>query len=144
MKCAIKEAEKVKALGEIPVGCVIVKDNKIIARGHNLKETKNSPISHAEIIAIEKASKKLNSWRLLDTTMYITLEPCTMCSGAIINARVPKVIYGCKDPRFGAHVSLINLFDNKFNHDVDISGGLLEEECSQIIKTFFREFRNKN
>lgn len=144
MKCALKEAQKAKELGEVPIGCVIVKDDKIIARGHNLRETKNSPTAHAEIIAIEKAAKKLNSWRLLDTTMYITLEPCTMCSGAIIHARIPKVIYGSRDPRFGAHVSLINIFDNKYNHEVDISGGVLEEECSEIIKTFFKDLRNKN
>ncbi len=144
MLAAIKEAEKARELGEVPIGCVIVYNDKIIARGHNLRETKNSPTAHAEIIAIEKAAKKLNSWRLLDTTMYITCEPCTMCSGAIINARIPKVIYGCKDPRFGAHVSLTNIFDNKYNHTVDISGGLLEERCSEIIKSFFKELRNKN
>ncbi len=144
MKCALKEAQKAYALGEVPIGCVIVYDGKIIARGHNLRESKNSPIAHAEIIAIEKAAKKLDSWRLLDTTMYITLEPCTMCSGAIIHARIPKVIYGCRDPRFGAHVSLLNLFDVKYNHQVDISGGVLEEECSELIKAFFRDLRNKN
>ena len=115
MKCALKEARKAYELGEVPIGCVIVKDDKIIARAHNLRETKNSPTAHAEILCIEKASKKLDSWRLIDTTMYITLEPCTMCSGAIISARVPKVIYGAKDPRFGAHVSHLNLFGYKFS-----------------------------
>ena len=143
MKEAIKEAKKAYEKGEVPIGCVIVKDDKIIARAHNLRENKNSPIAHAEILAIEKASKKLNSWRLLDTTMYITLEPCTMCSGAIINSRIPTVIYGAKDPRFGSHVSLLNLFDVKFNHDVNISGGVMEEECSKLIKDFFQELRCK-
>lgn len=143
MECALKEAKKAYEIGEIPVGCVIVKDDKIIARGHNMRETKNSPIAHAEVIAIEKASKKLNSWRLLDTTMYVTLEPCIMCSGAIVSSRVPKVIYGAKDPRFGAHGSIINIFDIKLNHSVDIKGGILEEECSLLIKDFFKELRNK-
>ena len=144
MKCALKEAKKAYDLGEVPIGCVIVKDDKIIARAHNLRETKNSPTAHAEILCIEKASKKLDSWRLIDTTMYITLEPCIMCSGAIISARVPKVIYGAKDPRFGAHVSHLNLFDYKFNHNVDIEGGILEEECSNLIKDFFKDLRDKN
>ena len=140
---ALKEAKKAYELGEVPVGCVIVKDDKIIARAFNLRENKQSPIAHAEILAIEKAAKKLGSWRLLDTTMYITLEPCTMCSGAIINSRIPNVIYGARDPRFGAHISLLNLFDVKFNHDVNIEGGLMEEECSLIIKDFFSSLRCK-
>ena len=143
MKEALKEAYKARELGEVPIGCVIVLNDKIIARGHNMRETKNSPIAHAEIIAIEKASKKLQSWRLLDTTMYITLEPCAMCAGAIIQARIPKVIYGTKDPRFGAHISHINLFDVKFNHTVNIENGLLEEECKKLIQDFFQDLRNK-
>ncbi len=143
MKEALKEAYKAKELGEVPIGCVIVQNDKIIARGHNMRETKNSPIAHAEMIAIEKASKKLNSWRLLDTTMYITLEPCVMCAGAIIQSRIPKVIYGTKDPRFGAHISHINLFDVKFNHSVSVENGLLEEECKTLIQEFFQELRNK-
>ena len=143
MKEALKEAYKARELGEVPIGCVIVLNDKIIARGHNMRETKNSPIAHAEIIAIEKASKKIQSWRLLDTTMYITLEPCAMCAGAIIQARIPKVIYGTKDPRFGAHISHINLFDVKFNHTVNIENGLLEEECKKLIQDFFQDLRNK-
>ena len=143
MKEALKEANKARELGEVPIGCVIVLNDKIIARGHNMRETKNSPIAHAEIIAIEKASKKLQSWRLIDTTMYITLEPCAMCAGAIIQARIPKVIYGTKDPRFGAHISHVNLFDVKFNHTVNIENGLLEEECKKLIQDFFQNLRNK-
>jgi len=143
MKEALKEANKARELGEVPIGCVIVLNDKIIARGHNMRETKKSPIAHAEIIAIEKASKKLQSWRLIDTTMYITLEPCAMCAGAIIQARIPKVIYGTKDPRFGAHISHINLFDVKFNHTVNIENGLLEEECKKLIQDFFQNLRNK-
>lgn len=143
MKEAIKEAKKSLLTNDVPVGCVIVHENKIISRGHNIREAKQQSLAHAEIIAINKACKKLNSWRLEDCTMYITLEPCIMCSGAIIQARIPKVIYGAYDLRFGAHKSLVNIFDVKFNHNVDISGGLLEDECSTLIKDFFKELRNK-
>ena len=143
MKEAIKEAKKSLLTNDVPVGCVIVHENKIISRGHNIREAKQQSLAHAEIVAINKACKKLNSWRLEDCTMYITLEPCIMCSGAIIQARIPKVIYGAYDLRFGAHKSLVNIFDVKFNHNVDISGGLLEEECSTLIKDFFKELRNK-
>ena len=143
MKAALNEAKKAALNLDVPIGCVIVHDNKIIARGHNKRELNQSPLAHAEIIAIEKASKKLNSWRLEDCTMYITLEPCVMCSGAIIQSRIPKVIYGAKDPRFGMHQSLLNIFDVKFNHSVDITGGILEEECSAIIKDFFKKLREQ-
>lgn len=144
MKEALKEAKKAYSIGEVPVGCVIVYNNKIIARGYNKREKLNLATAHAEIIAIEKASKKLSSWRLEDTTMYITLEPCIMCSGAIIQSRIPNVIYGAKDYRFGTHQSITNVFDLKFNHIVNIKGGILEEECSQIIKDFFKELRKEN
>lgn len=143
MKEALKEAKKSLLTGDVPVGCVIVYDDKIIARGHNKREDKQQSLAHAEIVAINKACKKLGSWRLEDCTMYITLEPCVMCSGAIIQARIPRVIYGAYDYRFGAHKSLINLFDVKFNHNVEISGGVLENECSIIIKDFFKELRDK-
>ena len=141
MKEAIKEAKKAYKLGEIPVGCVIVYNDEIIARGYNKREKNNQAIDHAEIIAIKKASKKLNSWRLDNCKMYITLEPCVMCSGAIIQSRIPDVIYGAYDNRFGCHKSIINIFDVKFNHNVNISGGLLENECSNLIKDFFKELR---
>ena len=143
MKEAIKEAKKAYLIGEIPVGAIIVYKDKIIARGYNKRETNNQAIDHAEIIAIKKASKKLNSWRLDDCTLYITLEPCVMCSGAIIQSRISKVIYGAYDNRFGCHKSITNLFDIKFNHNVLINGGILEEECSSLIKSFFKELREK-
>lgn len=143
MKEALKEAKKSLITGDVPVGCVIVYDEKIIARGHNKREDKQQSLAHAEVVAINKACKKLGTWRLEDCTMYITLEPCVMCSGAIIQSRVPRVIYGAYDYRFGAHKSLINLFDVKFNHYVEISGGVLENECSIMIKDFFKELRDK-
>ena len=145
MKEAIKEAKKAYQIGEIPVGCVIVYNDKIIARDYNKREINNQAIDHAEIIAIKKASKKLNSWRLEKCSMYITLEPCIMCSGAIIQSRIPNVFYGAYDNRFGCHKSLTNIFDIKFNHTVNISGGILEEECGLLIKNFFKDLReNKN
>jgi len=145
IKEALKEAKKAYSIGEIPVGCVIVYNDKIIARGYNKREKNQQAIDHAEIIAIRKASKKIGSWRLDDCKMYITLEPCVMCSGAIIQSRIKEVIYGAYDYRFGCHKSITNLFDLKFNHTVNIKGGVLEEECSNIIKKFFQELReNKN
>jgi len=145
MKEAIKEAKKAYDIGEIPVGCVIVYNDKIIARGYNKREINNLALDHAEIIAIKKASKKLNSWRLEECSMYITLEPCIMCSGAIIQSRIKNVYYGAYDNRFGCHKSLTNIFDLKFNHTVNIIGGILEEDCSNLIKAFFKELReNKN
>lgn len=143
MKEALKEAEKAFLIDEVPVGCVIVREDKIIARGHNQREKLKSSLAHAEILAIQKACKKLKSWRLEDCVMYITLEPCCMCSGAIIQSRIPRVIYGAYDYRFGAHKSIVNLFDVRFNHTVDIRGGCLEEECSSLLKSFFKELRNK-
>jgi len=144
MKLALKEAKKAYDLKEVPVGCVIVLDNKVIARGYNKRETLESSLAHAEIIAIKKASKKLNSWRLDDCILYVTLEPCVMCSGAIIQSRIKRVVYGAKDPRFGMHKSLFNIFDIKFNHEVDINGGILELECSNLMKSFFKELREQN
>ena len=144
MKSALKEAEKSYDKEEIPVGAVIVKDGKIIARGHNLKETKNDTTNHAEIIAIRKASKKLKSWRLTGCTMYVTLEPCTMCAGALIQARLDKVVIGTMDEKTGACGSVLNVLeDYKFNHKVEIEKGVMERDCKEILQKFFRELRGK-
>ena len=144
MRAALKEAKKAYLLGEVPVGAVIVYDNKIIARGHNTRETKQSVLGHAEINAIQKASKKIGSWRLEDCDIYVTLEPCPMCSGAIIQSRIKNLYYGATDPKTGACGSVLNLFENPFNHKVNVIGGVLEDECSRIIKDFFKELRQKN
>ena len=144
MKQALKEAEKAYKKLEVPVGAVIVKDGKIIARGHNLKETKNDTTNHAEIIAIRKASKKIKSWRLTGCTMYVTLEPCTMCAGALIQARLDKVVIGTMDEKTGACGSVLNIIeDYKFNHKVEIEKGVMEKECKAILQQFFRELRIK-
>lgn len=143
MKAALKEAQKAYLEDEVPVGAIIVYQDKIIARAHNQREKDQQSTSHAEILAIRKACKKIGSWRLEGCTLYITLEPCCMCSGAIIQSRIPKVIYGALDYRFGTHKSIFNLFDIKFNHEVDIQGGVLEEECSNLLKDFFKELRSK-
>ena len=144
MKEALKEAQKAYDKNEIPVGAVIVKDNKIIARAHNIKEEKNDTTKHAEIIAIQKASKKLGSWRLLDCEMYVTLEPCSMCAGALIQARLEKVNIGTMDAKTGACGSVLNLLeDYKFNHNVEIEKGIMKEECENILKKFFKKLREE-
>ena len=142
MSLALKEAEKAAFEDETPIGCVIVKDDKVIARGHNKRETKNLVISHAEIEAITKANKKLKSWRLLDCDLYVTVEPCIMCAGAIIQSRIKNVYYGTKDPKGGAFGSSINILEaNNINHRPNIIGGVLEEECAIIIKNYFKSKR---
>ena len=142
MNQALKEAEKAYKKLEVPVGAVIVKDGKIIARAHNQKETKTDTTKHAEILAIQKASKKLKSWRLIDCDMYVTLEPCTMCAGAIINSRIKKVYVGTRDEKTGAVGSVLNLLDDyTFNHKVESEIGILKEECEDILKQFFKELR---
>ena len=142
MKEALKEAKKAYEKLEVPVGCVIVKDGKIIAKAHNQKETKFDTTKHAEILAIQKASKKLNSWRLLDCEMYVTLEPCAMCAGAIINSRINKVYIGTMDEKTGACGSKLNLFsDFTFNHKVNFETGLMQKECEEMLKNFFKELR---
>ena len=141
MKQALKEAEKAYKKLEVPVGAIIVKDEKIIARAHNQKETKTDTTKHAEILAIQKASKKLESWRLIDCEMYVTLEPCSMCAGAIINSRIKKVYIGAKDEKTGAVGSVLNLFeDYTFNHKVESETGIMEKECQETLKKFFKEF----
>ncbi len=142
MKEALKEAKKAYDKLEVPVGAIIVRDGKIIARAHNLKETKLDTTKHAEILAIQKASKKLQSWRLLDCEMYITLEPCSMCAGAIINSRIKKIYIGTLDEKTGAAGSVLNLFeDYQFNHKVDVEKGILKDDCEKILKDFFKELR---
>ena len=143
MRAALKEAKKAFDKEECPIGCVIVYEGKIIARAHNLRITKNSALCHAEIMAIDKACKKLGSWRLPDCDMYVTLEPCTMCSGAIIQARIRKVYFAAYEPKGGAVVSCNNIFDRKYghNHEVQFEGGLLQEESSSMLKEFFKEVR---
>ena len=142
MKEALKEAKKAELIDEVPIGCVIVKGDKIIARGHNQRETNQSPIGHAEIIAINKVSKKLKSWRLEGCDIYVTLEPCIMCSGAIIQSRISKVYYGASDPKGGALGSSINVLEAKnINHHPEIISGVMQEECSKIITNYFKQKR---
>lgn len=144
MKEALKQAKKAYEKDEIPVGAIIVKNHKIIARAYNEKEYKLDTTKHAEILAIQKASKKLKTWRLTDCEMYVTLEPCSMCAGALIQARIKKVYIGTLDKKTGACGSVLNLLkDYTFNHKVELETGILQEECEQIIKQFFKELRNK-
>lgn len=141
MREALGEAKKASEVGEVPIGAVIVKDGKIIARGHNLREKTQSVLAHAELIAIKKAEKKIGSWRLEDCTLYVTIEPCPMCAGAIIQSRIKRVVYGAKEPKFGAHRSIVSLFDQPFNHHVEVESGVLEKESCELLKTFFRALR---
>lgn len=144
MKAALNEAKKAYLIGEVPVGAVIVHDGKIIARGHNTREAKQSVLGHAEINAINKASKKIGSWRLEECDLYVTLEPCPMCSGAIIQSRIKNLYFGAYDLKSGACGSVLDLHSYNFNHKVRVVGGIMEEECSRIIKDFFKELRQKN
>ncbi|NLJ77852.1 MAG: tRNA adenosine(34) deaminase TadA [Tissierellia bacterium] len=144
MKLALEEAYKAFSTYEVPVGAVIVHEGKVIARGHNKRESLKDPTAHAEMIAIRKASKSLNGWRLLGCTMYVTLEPCSMCAGAIINSRIDRLAVGAKDPKAGCCGSVMNIVNNPhFNHRVDTTFGVLEEECSSIIREFFKKLRKK-
>lgn len=144
MKEAIKQAKKAAQKDEVPIGCIIVKDDQIIARAYNKREMKQCSTAHAEILAIEKACKKLGSWRLDDCDLYVTLEPCPMCSGAIIQSRIRNVIFGAYDPKGGCMGSNMNINDVRgFNHYPDIEGGILQDECSRLLKEFFKEKRKK-
>ncbi len=144
MRLALEEAYKAFSTYEVPVGAVIVNNGKVIGRGYNKRETLKDPTAHAEMIAIKEASQYLGGWRLLNSIMYVTIEPCSMCAGAIINSRIDRVVIGAKDPKMGCCGSIINLVDNpSFNHRVDITFGILEEECSQIMKDFFKKLRNR-
>ncbi len=144
MKEAIRQAKKAYALGEVPIGCVIVYGGKIIGRGYNRRTIDQNVIAHAEMQAIRKACKKVGDWRLEDATMYVTLEPCQMCSGAIVQSRMKKVVIGCMNPKAGCAGSILNILQVKaFNHQVEIETGVLEEECSDLMKRFFKELRAK-
>jgi len=140
---ALKEAQKARDKNEVPIGAVIVMDDEIVGRGHNERETLQKATAHAEITAIERACEAVGSWRLEDATIYVTLEPCPMCAGAIILSRLKRLVYGARDNKNGAHVSSdVNLFAGSFNHHVDVEGGLEAEKCRQMIKGFFRALRN--
>ena len=145
MKEALKQAKKAYALGEVPIGCVIVHEGKIIGRGYNRRNTDKNTLAHAEITAINKASKKIGDWRLEECTLYVTLEPCQMCAGAIVQARIPEVVMGCMNPKAGCAGSILNILDMpEFNHQVSVTRGVLEQECSDMLKLFFTELRVRN
>lgn len=144
MKEAIRQAKKAYSLDETPIGCVIVHEDKIIGRGYNRRNTDKSPLAHAEIAAIRKASKKLGDWRLEECTLYVTLEPCQMCAGAIIQSRIPRVVVGCMNPKAGCAGSVLDLLHvAQFNHQAELETGVLKEECSQLMKQFFQELRQR-
>lgn len=144
MKLAIEEAKKAAILEEVPIGAVIVHNHSVIARAHNLRETTQNAVTHAELSAIQLACERVGSWRLEDTVLYVTLEPCPMCAGAIIQSRIPRVVYGARDPKGGCVHTLYNLLnDCRFNHECDVTEGVLAEECGQILTNFFRALRNK-
>ena len=144
MREAIRQAKKAWKLDETPIGCVIVHEGRIIGRGYNRRNTDKSPLAHAEITAIRKASKKIGDWRLEECTLYVTLEPCQMCAGAIIQSRIPRVVVGCMNPKAGCAGSVLNLLDVKvFNHQAELTTGVLEEECSALMTGFFKELREK-
>jgi tRNA(adenine34) deaminase len=145
MREALKQAMKAYRLGEVPIGCVIVYQDKIIGRGYNKRNTKKTTLAHAELVAIEKASKAMADWRLEDCTMYVTLEPCQMCSGAIVQARIKKVVVGSMNPKAGCAGSILNLLQMKeFNHQVELVTGVLEEECTEVLQSFFKDLRIRN
>lgn len=145
MKQAIREARKAYALGEVPIGCVIVYEGRIIGRGYNRRNTDRNTLSHAEITAIRKASKKVGDWRLEGCTLYVTLEPCQMCAGAIVQARIDEVVMGSMNPKAGCGGSILNLLEMpEFNHQVKVTRGIMEEECSRMLTEFFKELRIRN
>lgn len=145
MKDAYRQAKKAYALGETPVGCVIVHNKKVIGRGYNRRNTDKSTLAHAEITAIKKASRVIGDWRLEECTMYVTLEPCQMCAGAIVQARIPRVVMACMNPKAGCAGSVLNILDMpEFNHRAEIVRGVMENECSELLKTFFKELRIRN
>ncbi len=143
MAYALELAEKAYSLGEAPIGAVVVKKStgEIIGRGYNLRETKKSPLAHAEIMALDEASRTLGGWRVVDSILYVTLEPCPMCAGAIINSRIDRVVYGARDEKAGSVQSVVSLFELDYNHKPEVTGGVSEKECSEILSRFFKELR---
>lgn len=143
MKRAIARAKAAERYGEVPIGAVIVKDNKIISTGRNMREARKNALHHAEIIAIDRACKKLGAWRLMDCTLYVTMEPCPMCAGAIVNSRIKRVVFGCYDKKAGAFGGVFNLNDYPLNHKYEAVGGVLENECANILSDFFAKLRQR-
>ncbi|GAB3054253.1 tRNA adenosine(34) deaminase TadA [Virgibacillus ainsalahensis] len=144
MRAAMEQAEKAREINEVPIGAVIVYEGNIIATGYNVRETTQETLSHAELIAIQQANKEIGSWRLEDCTLYVTLEPCPMCAGAIVQSRIKRVVYGAPDPKAGCGGTLMNLLDEvRFNHQAELTSGVLENECSQLLRDFFRELRSR-
>jgi tRNA(adenine34) deaminase len=141
---AVDEARKAQALGEVPIGAIIVHDNEVIARAHNLRETTQNAVTHAELSAIQEACNALGSWRLEETTLYVTLEPCPMCAGAILQSRIPRVVYGARDPKGGCVDSLYRLLnDPRFNHECEVTEGVLGNECGEMLTSFFKDIRER-
>lgn len=144
MNMALEEAKKARELQEVPIGAVVVLDGKVVAKGYNLRETKQSSVAHAELLAIAEACKILGTWRLEEATLYVTLEPCPMCAGAIINARIKRVVFGANDPKAGCAGTFMNLLqDERFNHQSEVTSGVLHEECGGILTAFFKELRER-
>ncbi len=144
MEMAIEEAKKAEALGEVPIGAIIVQHGTVIAKAHNLRETTQNAVTHAELMAIQDACKSFGSFRLEETTLYVTLEPCPMCAGAILQSRIPRVVYGARDPKAGCVDSLYHLLnDSRFNHECEVTEGVMGTECGQLLSSFFKELRAK-
>ncbi len=144
MKLAIAEAKKAEAIGEVPIGAVIVHDEQVIGTGYNVRETTQKAGTHAELLAIEQANEHVGSWRLEDCILYVTLEPCPMCAGAIVQSRIPRVVYGARDPKAGCVGTLMNLLqEERFNHQAEVTSGVLEEECSALLTNFFANLRKR-
>lgn len=143
MEEALRLAAEAAAEGEVPIGCVVTLEDQIVGRGRNRRETKKNALHHAEVLAIDEACRTLGGWRLHKCRLYVTLEPCPMCAGAIINARIPVVVYGAKDPKAGSLSSIVNLFDLPYNHQPQVISGVLEERCGTILRDFFRALRQK-
>jgi tRNA(adenine34) deaminase len=144
MQVAIEEAEKARKIGEVPIGAVVVRNGEIIGRGHNLRETAKDPTLHAEMIAIRQAAERLGGWRLIGCSLYVTLEPCPMCAGAIVQSRIEKVVYGAADPKAGCAGTLMNLLeDERFNHQAEVIPGVMAEQCGSLLTQFFRELRER-